>query len=268
MMPPSVHSGAWTRRRWWLFVTLVFAAQLGFIFWLGAPPPPPAQRPARFPALQLAGVASAELLALSDPSLFALPHRQGFSGFAWLRPRPQPFPSFEWSEQPRWMPLSLPPPNAALQRVIETTNLALRSTLTRPTPEPTQPRSTPLSLGPVQSTLRLEGGLAGRRLLQPIELPPWRFKDLLTNTVVQAVVDAEGRPVSVPILLSGSGWSDADQYALQLVRTSRFDSVSRPGPGATPDSTAHLTWGRLVFVWHTLPLLSTNTPSSAPRSLP
>src|ERR1039458_8660334 len=40
--------------------------------------------------LKLAGSASAELLALNDPTLFALPHRQGSDGLAPQRtPRPE-----------------------------------------------------------------------------------------------------------------------------------------------------------------------------------
>jgi hypothetical protein len=266
MRSDSVELRPWPRRRWWIFVALCFSIQLGLIFWLSDRSPAPWSRPAVFPALQVAGNASAEMLALKDPTLFALPHRQGFSGLAWLGiPRP-PFRSFDWSEEPRWLQFSVQPPSAAFEfaRVIENNNLSLESTLARPDPEPTLPESPPPAAGPTQSVLRLEGGLAGQRLVKPIELPPWPYRDILTNSVVQLVVDAEGRLVSVPVLLSSSGCPAADDYALGQARAARFESVSRNGPGTTPNPLAHLGWGKLVFVWHTLPLPPTNAPPSGP----
>ena len=53
-------------------------------------------------------------MALSDPTLFALPHFRGFWGDPWLRPPPAPDRSFEWTEEPRWLALetqALPRPN-------------------------------------------------------------------------------------------------------------------------------------------------------------
>jgi TonB family protein len=264
MIPVSVEPRPWPRRRWWTLVALAFSIQLGLIFWLSDRSPVPPHRPAIFPALRLAGNAAAELLALNDPTLFALPHRQGFSGLAWLGiPRP-PFRSFEWSEEPCWLQFSVQPPGVAFNPVAEIDNLSLRSTLARPEPEPTLPESLPLAAGPTQSTLRVEGDLAGRKLIQPIALPSWPYKDILTNSVVQVVVDSEGRPVSVPVLLSSSGYNEADKHALQQTKTARFESVSHDGPGTTPDLLAQLSWGKLVFVWHTLPMPPTNAPLSAP----
>ncbi len=264
MISASVEPRPWPRRRRWIFVALTFSIQLGLIFWLSDRSPIPPRRAAMFPALQLAGSASAELLALNDPTLFVLPHRQGFSGLAWLGiPRP-PFRSFDWSEEPRWLQFPVQSPGAVFDRVIESDNFSLRSTLARPEPEPTLPESLPLAAGPTQSMLRLEGGLAGRRLIKPIELPSRPYKDLLTNSVVQVVVDAEGRPVSVPVLLSSSGYPQADEDALQQTRTARFESASRNGPGTTPNPLADLSWGKLIFVWHTLPMPPTNAVPSGP----
>ncbi len=48
---------------------------------------------------------SAEVLALQDPTLFALPHRQGFSGPAWLKVSPIANRPSDWSEEPRPLPL-------------------------------------------------------------------------------------------------------------------------------------------------------------------
>jgi TonB family protein len=264
MISAAVELRPWPRRRWWISIALAFSVQVGLIFWLSDRTAVSPRLPAAFPALRIASPASAELLALNDPTLFVLPHQQGFSGGAWLSLPPPHFRFFEWSEEPSWLPFSIQPPGAVLNRAIELDSLSAQSTLARPEPEPTLPESRPLATGPAQSRLWLEGDLAGRRLLKPIELPSWRYKDLLTNSVVQVVVNPEGWPVSAPVLLSSSGYRDADEYALQQARTARFESSTPSGPGTTPSPTARLSWGRLVFAWHTLPPPLTNTPSTGP----
>ena len=107
---------------------------------------------------------------------------------------------------------------------------------------------------PANSTLRVADDLANRRLLNPPELQPWAAADLLTNTVVQVLVNAEGNVVTHTLLAPGSGDPKADQRALALARTARF----QPLRGAAPA----LTLGVLIFEWRTVPL--TNTPASNP----
>jgi TonB family protein len=114
-----------------------------------------------------------------------------------------------------------------------------------------------------QSTLLLEGDLARRRLITPLTLRSWPNPDILTNTVVRIAVDAEGRPVS-PTLLSGSGSSEADQYALEQARAARFEPVRRNPAETAPRSTTPLSWGRLVFRWQTLPPPPPDTPAASP----
>jgi len=74
----------WVTGRWGGLTVLVFAAQLGLIFWLGKAHPIPRQPTDFPPSLSLAGPGTADVLALSDPTLFALPHRENFSVPAWL----------------------------------------------------------------------------------------------------------------------------------------------------------------------------------------
>ena len=72
--------------------------QLVLIFWLGEYKDisPRLVHPA--PTLNLAADAEPELLALYDPTYFALPQKEGFAGLAWLNPEPPAFPRFGWSE--------------------------------------------------------------------------------------------------------------------------------------------------------------------------
>jgi len=95
------------------------------------------------------------------------------------------------------------------------------------------------------STLRVAGDLVNRRLLNPPQLQSWPALDLLTNTVVQVLVNAEGNVFS-STLLTLSGSKEADQNALDVARAARFEPLRRSSPA--------LTIGALIFEWHTAPL--------------
>lgn len=71
-------SGSWSRQHWYGVIILIFIGQLIFIFWLGQRTPFSRRWVAPGPAIRLAGPGSAELLSLTDPTLFALPHVHGF----------------------------------------------------------------------------------------------------------------------------------------------------------------------------------------------
>jgi TonB family protein len=262
MISALVEPRPWPRRRWWIFVALVFGVQLGLIFWLSDKTVVRPRPLGAVPTLRLAGDAGAQMLALSDPTLFALPHRQGFAGLAWLSSRQPPFHSFEWPQDPHWLQLSVERLGAAFSRSIETEGFKPLASPARPEPKLTIADVGPPPNAPAQSRLRLEGGLAGRRMITPIELPSQQHTNLVANSVVQIVVNAEGRPMSVPVLLSSSGYTKADDDALMLARTARFDSILTGGPGKVTNPMSHLTWGRMIFEWHTLP--PTNTPSAGP----
>ncbi|HWI55921.1 MAG TPA: energy transducer TonB [Bacillota bacterium] len=261
MSAAPVEPRSWPRRRLWAIVALVFALQVGLICWLGDRQPV-RPRPAAFaPALQLLSEPATNLLALTDPTLFALPHRQGFSGLAWMQAPPQPFHPFTWTEEPRWLPLSVEQLGAAFNRFIETNQFNSLEACALPEPELTLPMASAPEGFPDRSTLRVEGGLADRPLTTPLQLRSWAHSDLLTNSVVQAVVDAAGRPISVTLLVK-SGSEQADQHALEQVRTARFAPANVGGPQTTAPPLAQLDWGQLVFEWHTLALAPTNAPAT------
>src|SRR5437764_1020330 len=111
---------AWRPGRWWLFIALVFGGQLALIFWLGDYSPIRPRPPAAAPVFHVAGRIPGELLALDDPTLFALPHRQSFSGAAWLRIPSLKFRSFDWSEPTNWLSLPALELGGVLNRFIET----------------------------------------------------------------------------------------------------------------------------------------------------
>ena len=264
MTSAPVEPRPWPRRRWWIFVVLVLGTQIGLIFWLSEKNVPPPRQVRSAPSLSVAGAAAADLVALSDPTLFALPHRQGFSGLAWLKIPQPPFRSFDWPLNPRWLELSVRQLGATFDRTVESDGYNPPASPARPEPEFTIAAPPPLPTVPAPSTLRLEGGLSGRRLLPPLDLPPMRHTDLLADSVVQIVVNPEGRLVTVPVLLSSSGSKEADARALRIAGTARFDPIIGGGPGPAANPTAQLAWGSMVFQWLTLPVATTNTPATAP----
>ena len=246
----------WSRQRWWLFVALVFAAHLGLIFAFGdrkaiAPLPP-----APTTALRLASP-SDEFIALTDPTLFALPHRRSFSASAWLQIPEIPFQPYRWTEPPRLLRLPVEQLGETFTHFMQTN--AFREFLfsAKPLPTPSMAKvAEPGPLLPTNSTFYLTGPLANRRWLNPPVLRAWLAADLLTNAVVQAVVRADGSVFSAKILPPGSGSADADKFALDAVQAARFTSERGGGD--------KLVVGMIVFDWVTVPLPVTSPKDDTP----
>jgi TonB family protein len=244
---------SWTIWRRTLFVALIFTGQLALVFWLGDSAqkrPRPREAP---PALQLAVGASPELLALNDPTLFALPHQQGFSGAAWLKKPVLQTPSSDWSEPATWLSLPIARLGETFSSFMETNHPAAARVLTTPLPEPTWLPPSRMEVAPEQSTLHIAGALAQRRLLTPLVLSSRTNATFLTNSVIQVVVDAQGRPLSAALLGPGSGSPAADQDALRIAQAARFEPLAAKYLESNANALANLTWGRMIFEWRTIP---------------
>lgn len=251
----------WPLRRWGAMIALVFGAQLGLILWLGTTAPiRPRPATAAF-TLSFAGAESEELRALDDPTLFILPHAQGFSGPVWLTTPRSEFRTFEWSVPTNQRSLPLEKLGTAFNPSVESSDLMAVHLPNQLEASPTIPDLPPRVFSTDRSVLQLEGDLAERRLLTPLELKSQQYSAILTNSVVQLVVDADGRPVSPPVLLSSCGWDPADQYALRQARTVRFEPVYRDPAKTASDPASDLDWGKLVFRWRTIPIPLTNAPA-------
>lgn len=241
----------WSRARWWSLLALVFTFQLGLIFWLGARGPVYAGRTAPVLTLRIAGPAFNDLLALTDPTLFALPHLQGFAGPAWLTvPRIGGNP-FIWSEPPRWLPLPVEQLGAVFRDYIRTNQFIPREAPSRPKPEFLFPEVANSPNLPQKSAIRLAGSLAELNPATAFTLQSWTNSEMLTNSVVQVLVGPDGRPVSVT-LLSSSGLKEADQSALQQAVQARFEPTQIRSEGAKARA-RRLAWVQMIFEWHTVP---------------
>jgi len=236
---------AWSPARRWMLILLVFIAHIGLIFVLGERKPFTPRPPAPAPVLNLAFVEN-ELLALNDPTLFALPHRRSFAGAAWLKSPEVKLPLFRWTEPPRLLPLPIAALGAVFTQFIQTNTFTPLAFETKPAPEASLPVALDIDApAPTNSTLRVVGELAKRGLLNPPELQPYAAADLLTNTVVEVWINAGGQVFSATLLTSSAS-KDADQRALEIARTARFEPVR--------SLSTTLTFGTLIFEWRTEPL--------------
>jgi TonB family protein len=269
----AADSPSWSTRRWVYTVAAVFLTQLLLLWWLGERPRAAVPRPGLRLAIQLAtDPAFAARLAqwpeLTDPALFALPHRRGFSGPAWLTVSAPHHELAEWSEPPRWL---APDPDRlgdAFARFLGSNTTAPLLIADKPLPRLTGEDFKIRPLVPAaRSTVRRDDGTPAPAGLDRAELPSWPNSELLTNSLVQALVDEEGRALSV-ILLQSSGLKEADQYALQFVGNWRFNPPP-DGPSGAFDAAQPpprlLRQERLFFAWHTLPPApATNVTAALP----
>lgn len=244
MASPSLELLTWSRRRWFAMIGLIIILQLGFILWLEETEAGRTRAAIKAPAFRLAARNGNELLELADPTLLVLPNQNGFSGPAWLRFAPPPAHSFEWSEPVQYLESPLQELGQSFHHFMQTNQFESEQTLPGPGAELAGTECVSLARR-TQSDWRLEGALATRRLLTSFSLPSWAAIDLLTNTLVQIVIDKAGKPISATLLPPGSGSPDADRFALDLARTARFE----PAKGGAADE---LSWGTMVFEWNTL----------------
>jgi hypothetical protein len=254
---PQERDNGWSRQRWLTTITLVFVMQLALIFALGEKQFPPRRVVMNVPQLALADNSS-ELIALRDPTLFALPHANDFASAIWLKAHDNKPLDFSWTEPPRPLPLAAENLGVVFARFMQTNRFQQFQLDFKPLAKSSE---TALPLEPVfaeNSTLQIKGELAQRKLLNFVSLPSWPYKDVIVPSRVQVVVGAAGDVVSAALLPpdnpgeAASHYDAADQQAVGLARTLRFTPASR------------MTVGQLIFNWRTVPQPATNSPSSSP----
>ena len=249
----------WPARRWWMFVALIFATQLALIFWLGRAPRRPAPLREFAPQISFTGTNAARFLAYRDPTLFALPHQEGFSGLAWLTFSNQNFEPFLWTEPARLLDLAQDRLGEDFTLFMSTNAMSGVPLIALPDLKLRVPAVPPEQPFVTRSKLQVTGDLANRRLLVSPDLPACTNAEILSNSVVQLLVGADGTLISAT-LLKQSGGAEADQRALREAARVRFDSIRNVDP-LNPQAGVAL--GQMIFEWQTLPLPPTNTPPVA-----
>jgi hypothetical protein len=245
----------WSRQRWFLLVLVIFGLHLAAL-WLVSERTGQVRlrtEPRAMARWQTSPAGAQKLLdalEVSDPTLFAMVNTGGFSGAAWLQPPPPTYRASEWTDAQRWLAQPVQTLGEAFQHFA--TNQ--RAPLFEPARKPEAPVPTLAVRQPVlreRSRLIVEGSLVQRPLVQSPPLRSWPAADVLADTRVQVLVDADGLIFS-PRLLSPGGVQDpmqraADQHAIELTRALRF----APAPGRPTTSSAPPEPGTLVFQWHT-----------------
>jgi TonB family protein len=241
--PVSPPETGWSWKKIFFLIAFAFAGHLAFIFIFSEKKTSPPRVAANVPQLQLADNAS-ELIALDDPTLFALPHVADFAPAIWRRPPAIPSPSFRWTEAPAFLAPAGETLGTAFGAFVESNRVAAAPLNFKPEPQLTIPEVSTESMLPPNSRLEISGELTRRKLLTPIVVPTLPYNDVIPPTKVQLLVDDSGHVLSAAPLES-SGYELADQTALKLAATARFE----PAIG--------LAFGEFIFSWHTVP---TNAP--------
>jgi TonB family protein len=262
MTGPPQEGVSWSRRRWFWSVASILLVQSALVFWLGERSRPVGVITSPEPLLRLMGNASPILPAvlsppLGDPTLFALPSHQGFSGAAWLDASPdRPVPPL-WAEPPPWLPPRTNELGADFLPLIATNkpNGSFLEAALGPPPS----TADVLLLNDVvttQSLVRIQGPLTNRPLAAPVAVPNPVHPDVLSDTVVQVRINPVGLSESA-ILVQSCGVKSVDELALAAARAARFLPAGKE-PGEATSRPASPAWGRMVFQWFTAPPLVTN----------
>lgn len=258
MTDAPVQLPTWSRQRWWLGIALVLALQVAFVFILERHSGAGGRKAAAVPVMHLREGLSLEAFGVSDPTVFVLPHRHGFSGEAWLNHLPDlDFQPADWTEPLRLLPFAPEPLGANFAEFITANTAPQYEAIATLQPARSVPSLYPVETAPVKSALRIEGPLARRRMLGTPLLRAWASADLLTSSVVQVLVDAPGRTISAVLLSPGSRLNQqvgADANALEIAKAAQFE----------PAAAGALTVGTLTFEWQSLPLPATNAPPEIP----
>ncbi|MGC8988623.1 MAG: energy transducer TonB, partial [Verrucomicrobiia bacterium] len=201
----------------------------------------------------------AELLVMGDPANNALVSSNGFSGRLWFgltdvgRDRPAITEPHRWLQPEQ---INIPIRGSHRQPRADSTPLQI------PPVRPVPPETGRLQTRPLltNSTIRLEGNLQRRQLLNPPALPTWEFTDVLLPTSVQVMLDEHGHVINAT-LLSRSGLAAADERALEFARGLTFAQ-------ANDASSAGLEWGIITFVWVTREPAPVSAPAPSSTNAP
>lgn len=253
-------SERWSVQRLWAFAAVLVAAQVGLIYWFGDKAPASPRQAANEPAVLWMPTYATEASALYNPTLFVWANPHGFSQAAWLEIKPLEYESADWTEPPQFLTNRVEQLGMVFREFVQKNAAPAFEIAGKSAPQIALPEPPATSLR-IRSTVRAEGGLAGRRLLSQFDLPSWPSDDVLLDSVVQVIVDADGQTQSVT-LLSGSGSKGADDAALDLAKSAEWEPMAGHGTAGSARGVSALGWGRLIFSWHTVP--ATNSPAANP----
>ncbi|MDP7177124.1 MAG: hypothetical protein QF749_02430 [Verrucomicrobiota bacterium] len=248
----------WSNLAIGIWVLIVFAAQLGVLFWLGRVPFAVRAQPKSallrlMPEIVLTPDSDPGA-AFSDPTLFSRPNRRGFSGTAWRRFSEVEHQLIEWNEAPRLLDNQPDTLGAAFREALPGHLAVVSGIPAKGLAKPAAVAPPPLALRPA-SELQILGGLAERPLVRAVSVPALPHNEALRRTYVRIGVNSDGYVVSATVpnrLVKGDAFQAvADQRALDLLRGIRFEPAKRTRFDR-PAQPGALEWGGALFHWRTV----------------
>lgn len=239
------------RSRWiWGFVFL-FLAHAALVFWLGDRSRPRPFGASPEPFIYIAGDERAQRevigrMRVLDPTVFALPTAIGFSGKAWLNFTRQAESASRWSEPAEPLPMRANDVGDTLSAFVITnrpSDRPLLDNLRTFSPTELDLPSDPIA---TRSSFKIRGPLAARKLIAMAALPSVPQADLLTNSIIDILVNGDGI-VESTLLVGECGIKSLDEKALAAVGMLRFEPLSVPGREREVSPPVR---GRVVLTWH------------------
>ena len=248
----------WSKQAIGIGVLIVFAAQLGVLFWLGRVPFAVRAQPKSVPLRLMPEIVltpdSGPGAAFSDPTLFSRPNRRGFSGTAWRRFSEVEHQLIDWNETPRLLENQPAPLGAAFREALPD-HLAFVTDLPAKRPARSMAVEPPRLAVRATSELELRGSLAKRPVVRSVSVPAMPHNEALRRTRVRIGVNTDGYVVSATVLdrlAKGDPFqAAADGRALELLRGIRFEPAKR-ARFDRPDRPGALEWGEVLFHWRTI----------------
>lgn len=262
----------WSRERWFMTITIIFAVQVVVVIWLSGRGKIPTEKVnPRLQAHYYTPKMSAELaplLRLMDPTMYVRASSEGFSGSVWLNVEPVNHRSSGWSDPPQFLKFK---PDKLLSDLEEFGDVAepVRQRVPAKLTGSAGPRtavSHHLKLAP-ETRFDISGALKMADLQNRPTLPSIQFDGVLAPTTLVLQVDQRGRVFSVN-LAGTSGLPKADDEAMKIARALRFNVAE--GFSTTRDNRdfGNLRQVRFSVYWWTIPVPvpahSTNAPTVGP----
>jgi hypothetical protein len=195
------------------------------------------------------------LSEMTDPSLFGLPNRHGFSQSAWRNTIPATFHASNDRVSGAMLPGQPPPPFDCIMGQPTVTQLTIELAHKPPETPVLSPSDADIPTRPATNTaFRLMGPLADRQLLRPVTLSPVVSATPLRITRLLIGADAHG-VVRYSLLARSSGDPAADERGLTAARGLRFAPIA-------VDNTDGLTWSDMFIMW----AIEDATPTPAPAT--
>jgi hypothetical protein len=274
MIDASAEPRSWSSLKWAVIAAVILALQALFFYWFARPPGlPPRPRSAGL-AMVMPDGQPADVPGTVNPLVLVRPDAHGFSGRAWLQIPPVTYNPQESNPPPFLLQPQTDRLGAAITESMSNDLSRRFEVASLPGPRFDDMNYHPEVVAPtLESTLTIEGKLAGRPLFNRPALKLQPADTILSNSVVLVVVDAGGRVFAPPVLAttgsvgsanSGDAQASADAEALAAAANLLFQPQARIPGQSRPDSSS-LTPGRLVFRWQTIPKPAPGTNDTAFR---